>query len=98
VPVTNSGNRPGTEVVQLWLRDPVAAISRPMRELRGFVRLTLAPGDTAVARFRLTVEDLCYDRGSALESMTHGWEPGEFIVMVGPNARDVQSLSVTWEG
>ena len=60
VPVTNAGERAGTEVVQLWLRDPVATISRPVRELRGFVRLTLAPGETAVARFRLTV------RGPAL--------------------------------
>jgi beta-glucosidase len=97
VPVTNTGNRDGTEVVQLWLRDPVAAISRPLRELRGFVRLTLSPGDTAVARFRLTVADLCYDRGSSLETMTRGWEPGDFILMVGPNARDVQSLTVTWD-
>jgi beta-glucosidase len=97
VPVTNTGAREGTEVVQLWLRDPVAAISRPVRELRGFVRLTLAPGDTAVARFRLTVADLCYERGTSLETMTRGWEPGEFILMVGPNARDVQSLSVTWD-
>ena len=97
VPVTNAGERAGTEVVQLWLRDPVAVISRPVRELRGFVRLALAPGDTAVARFRLTVEDLCYERGPALESMTRGWEPGDFILMVGPNARDVQALTVTWE-
>ena len=97
VPVTNAGARAGTEVVQLWLRDPVAMVSRPVRELRGFVRLTLGPGDTAVARFRLTVEDLCYDRGPALESMTRGWEPGDFILMVGPNARDVQSLTVTWD-
>ncbi|MCA3562225.1 MAG: glycoside hydrolase family 3 C-terminal domain-containing protein [Aestuariivirga sp.] len=97
VPVTNAGEREGTEVVQLWLRDPVATISRPVRELRGFVRLTLKPGDTAVARFRLTVADLCYDRGASLESMTRSWEPGEFILMLGPNARDVQPLTVTWD-
>jgi len=97
VPVTNVGPRDGTEVVQLWLRDPVAMISRPVRELRGFMRLTLAPGDTAVARFRLTVEDLRYDRGPSLDNMVWDWEPGEFIVMVGPNALDVQALTVTWE-
>ena len=97
VPVTNAGPRDGTEVVQLWLRDPVAMISRPVRELRGFMRLTLAPGDTAVARFRLTVEDLRYDRGPSLDNMVWDWEPGEFIVMVGPNALDVQALTVTWE-
>ena len=97
VPVTNAGAREGTEVVQLWLRDPVAMISRPVRELRGFVRLTLRPGDTAVARFRLTADDLCYDRGTSLGEMVRGWEAGDFILMVGPNARDVQALTVTWE-
>ncbi len=97
VPVTNTGSRPGTEVVQLWLRDPVAEISRPVRELRGFVRLALAPGDRAVARFRLTTADLCYHHGPALGNMACGWEPGDFIIMVGPNARDTQCLTVTWE-
>lgn len=96
VPVTNAGSREGTEVVQLWLRDPVAMISRPLRELKGFVRLTLAPGDTAVARFRVTVAELSYERGTALENMERGWEPGQFIIMVGPNARDIQALTVTW--
>ena len=97
VPVTNAGERPGTEVVQLWLRDPVAQISRPVRELRGFVRLTLAPGDTAVARFRLTTEDLRYDHGTAFETMVRAWDPGAFIIMVGPNALDTQALTVTWD-
>lgn len=96
VPVSNVGQREGTEVVQLWLRDPVARISRPVRELRGFVRLTLAAGATGVAHFRLTAEDLRYDRGPSLDRMQRDWEPGEFIVMVGPNARDVQALTVTW--
>lgn len=96
VPVSNVGTRPGTEVVQLWLRDPVAKISRPVRELRGFVRLALEPGATAVARFRLTTADLAYDRGVSLESMERCWEAGDFILMVGPNARDVQALTVTW--
>ncbi len=98
VPVTNTGEREGTEVVQLYLRDPVARISRPVRELRGFERLTLAPGGTAEARFRITLEDLCYDHGASLAAMERSWEPGDFIVMVGPNARDTQALTVTWEG
>lgn len=97
VAVTNEGERHGTEVVQLWLRDPVALASRPVRELRGFARLTLAPGETRDQRFRLTTDDLRYDRGPSLEAMVRDWEPGEFIIMVGPNARDVQSLTVTWE-
>lgn len=98
VPVTNAGTRLGTEVVQLYLRDPVARISRPVRELRGFERLTLSPGETAEAKFRITVENLRYDYGPSLEAMERGWDAGEFIVMVGPNAHDTQSLTVTWEG
>lgn len=97
VPVTNTGKRPGSEVVQLYLRDPVAAISRPLRELRGFHRLQLSPGETAEPLFRVTVDDLRYDRGPALGAMRSGWEPGDFIVMVGPNALDVQSLTIRWE-
>ncbi|MCE6968399.1 glycoside hydrolase family 3 N-terminal domain-containing protein [Cereibacter sphaeroides] len=96
-PVTNTGARWGTEVVQLYLRDPVARISRPVRELRGFRRLTLAPGETAEAVFRITVDDLSYDHGPALEAMVRGWDPGEFLVMVGPNAGELQSLTVRWD-
>lgn len=97
VAVTNEGEREGTEVVQLWLRDPVARASRPVRELRGFARLTLGPGETRTQHFRLTTDELRYDRGPSLEAMVRDWEPGEFIIMVGANARDVQSLTVTWE-
>lgn len=97
VQVTNVGARAGTELVQLYLRDPVARISRPVRELRGFRHLALEPGETGEARFRLTVADLRYWQGPALGEMECGWEPGEFIVMVGPNALETQELSVTWE-
>ena len=97
LPVTNEGEREGSELVQLWLRDPVATISRPVRELRGFVRLTLKPGETAIAHFRLSTADLCYERGESLGAMERLWEPGDFIIMLGPNARDVQALTVTWE-
>lgn len=97
VAVTNIGQRAGVELVQLYLRDPVAEISRPVRELRRFAHLALAQGETAEARFRLTTADLCYDRGPSLDAMVRGWEPGEFILMIGPNARDVESVSIRWE-
>lgn len=98
VSVTNAGERAGIELVQLYIRDPVAKISRPVMELRGFKHLALEPGETAHARFRLTVDDLCYDSGTGLDAMARGWEPGDFIIMVGPNARDTQALTVRWEG
>lgn len=95
--VTNTGDRAGVEVIQLYLRDPVAAISRPVRELKGFARLTLAPGETADAAFRLTVADLAYDRGPTIAACIRDWEPGDFIVMAGPNAAEVQSLTIRWD-
>ena len=97
VEVTNTGPRAGSELLQLYLRDPVAEISRPLRELRGFVRLTLAPGETGTARFRLGVEDLRYDRGPDLAQMRRDWEGGEFIVMIGPNALETEPLSIRWQ-
>ena len=97
VPVTNTGPRSGTEVVQLYLRDPVAEISRPTRELRGFCRLTLAPGETAQAHFTLRVADLEYERGPDIEHMRRGWEGGDFIVMIGSNALETQDITIRWE-
>jgi len=96
VPVTNTGARSGIEVVQLYLRDPVASISRPVRELKRFVRLTLAPGETALAKFRLTVDDLRYDRGDDLSRMERVWEGGEFRLNIGPHALETQEVSVWW--
>jgi beta-glucosidase len=58
VDVTNTGSRPGDEVVQLYVRDPVASISQPVRRLRGFQRVTLQPGQTRTVRWRLGAEDV----------------------------------------
>ena len=96
VAVTNIGDRTGTEVVQLYLHDPVARISRPQRELKGWARLTLAPGETAEAVFTLTVEDLRYWHGPALEQMQRDWDPGLFHVLTGPNARDTRGITLEW--
>lgn len=96
IDVTNTGTRTGTETVQLYLRDPVAEISRPLRELKGFARLTLAPGETGTARFRLTVADLEYDRGPDLAQMRRDWEGGEFRLNIGPHALDTQEISIRW--
>jgi beta-glucosidase len=54
VPVTNTGPRAGDEVVQLYMRDPVASVSRPVEQLRGFRRVALQPGETRTVRFTLT--------------------------------------------
>jgi beta-glucosidase len=79
VDVTNSGARAGTEVAQLYLRDDAATVTRPVRELRGFRRVTLAPGETRTLSFVLRPDDLAlYDR-----AMRRVVEPGTFTVWAG---------------
>ncbi|MDB4888936.1 MAG: glycoside hydrolase family 3 domain protein, partial [Gemmatimonadetes bacterium] len=79
VDVTNSGRRAGTEVAQLYLRDDAATVTRPVRELRGFRRVELQPGETRTLRFTLRPDDLAmYDR-----DMRRVVEPGTFTVWAG---------------
>jgi len=79
VDLVNTGARAGTEVAQLYLRDDVATVTRPVRELRGFQRVTLNPGESRTLRFVLRREDLAlYDR-----DMNRVVEPGWFTVWAG---------------
>ena len=82
--VTNTGDRRGTEVVQLYVRDLVGDIVRPVRELKGFRRITLDPGETTTVEFVLDGAELSF-HNQLLERVT---EPGEFHVWVGPNAAE----------
>jgi beta-glucosidase len=79
VTVANAGARAGEEVVQLYLRDDVASVTRPVRELRGFRKVLLRPGERRTLSFRLGPDDLaCYDAG-----LRRVVEPGTFTVFVG---------------
>ena len=93
VKLTNTGKYEGEEVVQLHIGDPAASISRPMKELKGFQKISLKPGESREVSFTITTEALRF-YNSALE---HVWEPGQFNIYVGTNSRDVQSAQVTWE-
>lgn len=84
VTVTNTGERPGAEVVQLYLRQRPASVTRPVRELRNFRKIQLAPGEAQTVTFPLTADDLRFLRAD----MTWGTEPGGIEVFVGPNSRD----------
>lgn len=87
VDVTNTGERAGVEVVQLYIRDLVADTTRPIRELRGYRRVHLDAGETQTIRFTLTPDDLaCYD-----VSMHRSVQPGEFQIFVGGNSVDTLS-------
>ncbi|MGH7665132.1 MAG: beta-glucosidase BglX [Gemmatimonadaceae bacterium] len=82
VTVTNTGNRAGDEVVQLYLRDDVASVTRPVKELRGFRRVSLDPNEAATVSFDITAEDLAF-RDATMQRII---EPGTFTLWVGTNS------------
>lgn len=77
--VTNIGDRPGEEIVQLYVRDLVGSVTRPIKELKGFKKVNLAVGESKAVSFRLTVEDLKF----YTKEMKFSYEPGDFEVFVG---------------
>ena len=85
VDVTNAGSRPGDEVVQLYIRDEEATVARPVRELRGFRRLHLAPGQCRTVAFRVSTEQFSYV-GADLRRVV---EPGRVSVQVGSSSVDL---------
>ena len=96
VSVRNAGTRAGEEVVQLYIGDPVASRSRPVRELKGFRKVALAPGETRTVGFSITVDDLKFFRAERLAEPETVWEPGTFIVEVGPSSGSLSKIVVEW--
>ncbi|MFN5366596.1 MAG: beta-glucosidase BglX, partial [Bacteroidota bacterium] len=89
VTVTNTGDVAGEEVVQLYIRDMSADISRPVKELKGFQKIRLEKGQSKIVSFRLSEKDLSYwNRDLKFKA-----DPGTFKVFVGGNSRDVQEMS-----
>jgi beta-glucosidase len=89
--LTNTGTRPGEEVVQLYVADEVASMTRPVMELRRFRRVALRPGQSGVIRFDLSANDLAFYNAQ----MKRVVEPGFFRVFVGGNSRDVKDARFT---
>jgi beta-glucosidase len=87
VDLTNTGSRAGDEVVQLYVRYPESRVERPLKQLRGFQRTTLAPGETRTATIRLAAVGLAY-----WDVARHAWtvEPGRVELMVGPSSADLE--------
>src|SRR5439155_26302341 len=81
--VRNVGNREGEEIVQMYIGDPVASVSRPIKELKGFQRVTLQPGESKRLQFAIIRRDLQFWSNGR-------WvvEPGEFKVWIGPNSAE----------
>ncbi len=89
--VTNTGDRPGREVAQLYVRDVEAGVARPVRELKGFTKLALAPGESGTATFELTARELSYWSESVRDWVL---EAGEFELAVGRSSRDLPLATV----
>jgi beta-glucosidase len=85
VDVENTGKRAGDEVVQLYIRDTAASVTRPVKELKGFQRVMLQPGEKKRVEFVLATEQL----GFWNRQMRFTVEPGEFKVMVGSNSEQL---------
>ena len=90
VAVTNTGMRAGTEVVQMYIRDRVSSVTRPVKELKGFSKVALEPGETRTVTFEITPESLAFHD----IDMNYVVEPGEFEIMVGTSSRDVDLQTV----
>ena len=84
VEVSNVGKMAGTEIVQLYLRDCFSQVTRPVKELKDFARVTLEPGETKVVEFTITPDKLEF----LDKNMKPIVEPGDFIVMVGASSAD----------
>lgn len=93
VNVTNTGAFPGGEVVQLYIRDLVGSTTRPVKELKGFERIYLQPGQTRTVTFKIAPEMLKFYN----YDLQYVVEPGDFSIMIGPNSRDVQTASIRVE-
>lgn len=92
VTVTNSGKYDGKEVVQLYIRDVVGSVTRPVKELKGFQKIDLKAGESKTVTFDITPSDLKFYN----YDLKYDWEAGEFQIMIGGNSRDVKVGKVNW--
>lgn len=93
VNVTNTGNYDGEEVVQLYIRDLVGKVVRPVKELKGFQKVFIKKGETKTVTFILTPESLkFYD-----DELNYDWEGGEFDIMIGTDSQNVQTKRINWK-
>ena len=90
VNIKNTGSVAGEEIVQLYVRDLVGSVTRPLKELKGFEKIKLAPGESKKVTFKLTSKDLAFYTAD----MTFKAEPGAFWVMVGPDSERLQKKEI----
>jgi beta-glucosidase len=96
VTVRNVSDVAGEEVVQLYIGDPVASRSRPVRELKGFEKVALAAGESRRVTFRITTDDLRFIRADTLAAPESVFEPGAFIIEIGGSSDSLGTKRVVW--
>ncbi|WP_353146195.1 beta-glucosidase BglX [Chryseobacterium sp.] len=92
VTITNTGDYDGAEVAQLYIRDMVGSITRPVKELKGFQKVFLKKGESKKITFDITPESLKFYNGD----LKYDWEPGEFDVMIGTSSDEVKHSKINW--
>lgn len=92
VTVTNTGSFDGEEVVQLYIRDLVGSVVRPVKELKGFQKLMIKKGESKTVTFTVTTNDLKFYN----DALKYDWEAGDFEIMAGTNSTDVLSKKINW--
>jgi beta-glucosidase len=92
VTVTNTGKYAGEEVVQLYISDPEASVSRSVKELKNFRKISLQPGEVKEVSFAITPEQLKFYNSQ----LKYDWEPGKFVVQIGTNSNDTHLASFWW--
>ena len=92
ITITNNGKFDGEEVVQLYIHDVVGSITRPLKELKGFQKISLKAGESKTVSFSISPENLKFYN----YNLKYDWEPGEFHIMIGGNSDDVKMAKVNW--
>lgn len=92
ITVTNTGKFDGEEVVQLYIRDVVGSITRPLSELKGFQKISLKAGESKAVSFSISPGELKFYN----YDLKYDWEAGEFQIMIGGNSNDVKMVKVNW--
>jgi beta-glucosidase len=92
VTLTNSGKYAGEEVVQLYITDVVASVTRAVKDLKGFQKIMLQPGESKEVSFKITPEQLKFYNSN----LKYDWESGEFVVHIGTSSSDVKSAKLKW--
>ena len=96
ITLRNAGAVAGEEIVQLYISDPVASRSRPLRELKGFQKSLLRPGEERRVSFTISVAELKFFRAERLAAPEHLWEPGTFIVQIGASSQQLAAATIEW--